>query len=294
MTRFPALVRAGLGLSVSCVACDGFELPVPPDMSGLVAAYEQPTGVITVDNAPALADRVLDAATLAQEQSPFELANELVDELQHLGGVEPSTYDNADAGSDTDSEPTLLGNRIDVGASAKLRHTCSGWQDAAAGDPSAGSVELTVAADARGLVSTVWGALNACRMTRGRAALELTGTLNVHFGAAADRVRISQLKAVGYLVAFDGRVRVNQTVDRAVRFDFRVFAPGEIQLSIPLSDGTNVVVVFDASALRPDVDNERVSAELRTRAGAWRCDFAFGERAGICRDAQDGARELSW
>jgi hypothetical protein len=267
-------------------------------MSALLEAYEHPTGEIDPENAAAVASQVAAATMSAREQDPLKLMNELVDELQSMGGVQPTDAGMEDAGpADSNAAITILGQPVDVGASARLHHICDGWQDTDPDAGTAGSAELTVAADGRGFLSTVWGTLDACRVRQDTAALELTGALQVHFGGAEDRVTPSQLKEVGYLVSFDGRISVemdSQRVERSVRFDFRVFPPAELQLNVVQSDGTNVVAVLDAGSLIASAQAGALSMQLRTRDTTWRCDFHVITAHGTCHDSLDEARQVSW
>jgi hypothetical protein len=290
--------------SVALVAgCNSFKLPEPPDMQPLVKAYEEPDGTLDSDNAEELGQQVLDSVMAAQMGAPVEVSNEVVDSVAKLGGAEPQGSDAAAPSNPDSVDPaagtqTVAGNKIDVAAKVKLHRICRGWNNRI-DEAKNGSVDLTVTFDQAGLIPTVWGELSHCRFKRGITSVELDGVVQLHFGTHQARIGLRALKSVGYLVNFDGSVMAIQ--DGAERHadigaNFRAFPNGDIQLSVNMVDGTNVVAVFQAGALVPTATMPAmIAAGVITRDATWACQLNPVARTGSCSNKTDpSAAVVQW
>jgi hypothetical protein len=272
-------------------------------MEPLVKAYEEPDGQLDTSSAEQLGQQVLDNVMAAQMGAPVEVSNEVVDSLEKLGGVEPqdrdaaapSNPDSVDAGAGTQ---TVAGNKIDVAAKVKLHRICRGWNNLIDEDKN-GSADLTVTFDRAGLIPTVWGQLTHCRFKRGITSVELDGVLQLHFGTHQPRIGLRALKSVGYLVNFDGSAMAIQDGEERhadIGANFRVFSNGDIQLSVNLVDGTNVIGVFQAGALVPTATiPSMIAAGIITRDATWACQLNPVTRTGTCTNKTDpSAAVVTW
>ena len=176
----------------------------------------------------------------------------------------------------------MAGNKIDVAAKVKLHRICRGWNNRIDEDKN-GSADLTVTFDRAGLIPTVWGDLSHCRFKRGITSVELDGVLQLHFGTNQPRIGLRALKSVGYLVNFDGSVMAMQDGEERhadVGANFRIFPNGNIELSVNLADGTNVIGVFQAGALVPTATTpSMLAAGVITRDATWACQLNPVSRA---------------
>jgi hypothetical protein len=283
------------------VGCGQFELPDPPDMSGLVEEYQKPDGRLDSDNAEEVAGEIGSYVELAREGAPIELTDSLVGSIQKLGGGEtegsndeaetdlaaPFEYDDTmDVGA---GEQTVSGNKIDIGAKVKLHHICRGWEDKKRIDAKEnGTAELNAALDRAGLLSTVWGQLDHCRIKRAETEVELTGDIRLHFGTTASRVGLRALKDIGYFMEFTGNLKAmrgEERVDVDANLSFWVLSKRRIHMKVDLLDGTNVVLVLDPETLRP-VETPNLEAGLRTRDATWTCKLDLDNANGSCAEAE--------
>jgi hypothetical protein len=292
---------------VTVVGCDGFELPTPPDMSALVKAYQKPDGELDADNAEQLAEEIGNCVDRTRNGAPIELVSSLVGRLQKIGGGGANVSDDESAGTDgfdyqepSDvgaGEQSVSGNKIDIGASVRVHHVCRGWDEIKHIDADVnGTAELNFALDRRGLLPTVWGRLDHCRLKRSELQLELTGDLRVHFGTNAPRVGLQVLKEIGYLVEFDGTVqatRGDETIEVETGLNFRVFPNGQIQLKVDLADGTNVILALDPTTLQP-ISEPMLQAGLLTRNGIWACKLNLDDVNGSCVDDASADSVVTW
>jgi hypothetical protein len=284
---------------LTVVGCGGFELPDPPDMSRLVREYQRPDGELDPANAEEVAEEIVDCVDRARVGAPIELTDSLVGSMQELGGgeaegsndeaesdlAEPFEYDDdMDVGA---GEQTVSGNKIDIGARLKVHHICRGWEDKKRIDEEEnGTAELNVALDRSGLLPTVWGQLDHCRIKRAETEVELTGEIRLHFGTTAPRVGLRALKNIGYFVQFVGNMKAmrgDEMIDVDADLSFWVLGKSRVHMKVNLPDGTNVVLVLDPETLRP-IDAPMLEAGLRTRAAIWACQLDLDNKNGSCTE----------
>lgn len=283
------------------VGCAQFELPDPPDMSRLVKEYQEPDGRLDSDNAEEVAAEIGRRVELTREGAPIELTDSLVGSIQELGGGETEgSNDEADtdlaASFEYDDkmdvgagEQTVSGNKIDIGAKVKLHHICRGWEDKKRIDAEKnGTAELNAALDRAGLLPTIWGQLDHCRIKRAETEVELTGDIRMHFGTTARRVGLRALKDIGYFVEFTGSLKAmrgEEMVDVDANISFWVLSKRRIHMKVNLLDGTNVVLVLDPETLQP-IETPNLEAGLRTRDATWTCKLDLDDAKGSCAEAE--------
>jgi hypothetical protein len=296
------------------VACSDFELPTPPDMSELVDEYQNPEGTLDPENAKMVAEEIRDTIEQARNGAPIELMDSLVGNLQKLGGGEADSQDAEADASDAEAEgpdmfdyagdndvaageQSVSGNRIDVGARVKVHHICRGWSAKKRIDEDEnGTAELNLALDRQGLIPTIWGELDHCRLIRADTKVELTGRVRLHFGTHAPRVGLRALKQIGYLVELDGNlkaIRGETTIDLDADFTFWILENRQIHMKVDLPNGTEVVLVLAPAALLP-IDEPMLEAGLRTRNATWDCKFYLADVSGSCVNLAGSEPDVTW
>lgn len=292
------------GISVQLVAsCDEYEPPATPDMSDAIAAYEEPTGVLDGDSVSNVLSRVVEDWQTARQRAPIELANALIDDLTHVDEAHPEAHapDTEDAGM-LESEPakqaSILGHPINVAAHATVQRICPGWgPDAAIDRDASGWADLIAKVDEHGVIPIAWGQLHHCRFDRERISLELDGEVRLVFGDGKTRVQFNHLRDYPYLFFFDGKtsVRVGSSEQSDdTKFSFRLFTSGDVEWSVSLIDGTNVVAVFDPLSLLSSFSDPMLSLGVNTRDNDWRCQVALSDNQGSCSSEQDPTRAVAW
>ena len=289
------------------VGCGGFELPVPPDMSALVDSYENPSGDLNVDNVKDVAAGIVSALQAARNGAPIEETDALVGALQKVGGGTTDTMSGTSSTNYTDDyrqptdvgagEQTVSGSKIDIGASIKLRRICRGWEEPKQIDASVnGTLELNVALDQAGLLPTVWGRVERCRVKRDNVNIEMTGDVRVHFGGGQPRVGLRDLAKAGYLVEIKGDLKATRDgaqIDVGAHISYWVFANGHVHLNVVLADDTNVVFGVNLPVLLPTADPDLGGAVLGRR-DSWACQVSLANDNGSCTNNQDAAMVVTW
>ena len=257
-------------------------------MSVLSRAYAEPNGEITTATAVGLGTEVVSSVEETRTDSPLEIAGNLVDNLQEVGGGE------TDDGSDTDNSSKPLLRNIDIAAIARLHHTCGGWQ---LPDDPRGSVHLTATVDHDGLIPTAWGTFDHCRFQRGDFDVELDGDLRIRFGESERRVSLRSLARTKYLFEYEGHVvseRDGVHSEFELHSHFRVIETGQIQVLIGLEDGTNVLGVFEPLDLQPTATGSQLTLGVITRDSSWICSVNLTTASGSCADENDPTSVVTW
>ena len=286
------------------VGCGGFELPDPPDMSALVRDYQHPDGELDSENVEQVATEIKGSIEETGTAAPIELTDMLVDDLETVGGGSPDADSDAPAADDDKvedvgaGEQSVLGNKIDLGARVKLHRICRGWEDTKRIDEDEnGTFEVTATLDRRGLIPTVWGRLDHCRVKRGGMNIELTGDIRVRFGTTEPRVGLKSLKRIGYLVELDGTVRAmrgEDTEEVDTHVSFQVFPDGTVRVKVGLPDETHVLLVVDPIALRPTRSDPMLDAGVVARDKTWACTLNLIELNGRCADEVSTDSVVQW
>ncbi len=275
----PSLVLAAL-VVFGC-AKPSVDAPEPPDMSGVLAAYQAPS-------AP------LSAATVAEVVAKRA---EIVGHLERLGGLEPVLASLGVLGGQTDATSSaLVGSSAGLGAGGDteslssalqaggitvtgdgfltLTRVCTGWEDAASPDPADGSIALTAVFSDEGFEAVVWGEARECRYRFDGHDLRLDGQVRVHTGT----LLVGGAEGAELTVDFDGSAEVDGQGFSST-FSFRVaLSSSRVEVELDVSAGN---VVFFA-------DEVTKTYGFRAANGTWTCDF----EAGTC--AHDGDTLSLW
>jgi hypothetical protein len=293
---------------VALAGCSGFSLPNPPDMSALVEQYTHPDGYLDRDTVEEITRKIVERIQQSQGGAPIALSDELINSLGKLGNRPPATTgngigagsgdsmttDTVDAGAGTQS---VLGNKINVGAVVKVHHICGGWYNRIDEDQN-GSADLTVTFDQGGLIPTVWGELTHCRFLNLGSQVELDGEVNLRLGTDEARIGLKALKTIGYLVQFDGSAsttRSGKQISADGTASFRVFPTGVVQMNVNLSNGTNVLGVFDQGVLTTQVNQgTMLAAGIQGSDTSWACQFSAATLTGMCTNELDPSMVVKW
>jgi hypothetical protein len=252
------------------------------------------------------------------ENAPIELARDLIVRLLRGGGIDagPTTYEADAAVADNDAgtpektgisfdagfvpkanpgRQTILGRTFDIAATIQLHRTCLDEpNDETSG---VGSIDMIATVDKDGMIPTVWGEVARCRRARERLGAQLDGALRIHFGTDQARVGLPNLRELGYLVEFEGSATVevlSRSRQTDLHLDFRILRNEQIQFNVPLDDGTNVVAVVEPLQLNPGSEDSMLTVGLMTRDTNWRCEISAKGTNGLCTDALDAEKMVSW
>jgi hypothetical protein len=265
--RRSQLPAAGIALTLLAAlpGCeDGSEddLPSPPDLSGLVRAYEEPTGSVEAEDIPCLGQEAL---RRLGEGRLGQVRDAVVDALAALrqrledGGLPTETDEPAD-----EDEPRLRGV-------LRIQRICRGWDpQLTTPDPDAsGQIDLHALVEDRALQPVIWGEARSCLA---RVEVPRLPAVNLFLDATLELFLYRGLRAGGetsFLLRLQGEVGGEQD-RRTVDWDFRV-STASIDLRLPARDGD--VVASVAGGL----------VELRTAAGS----FSFDPAVTTCSRPSD-------
>jgi hypothetical protein len=232
-----------VALSALAAACDDdVELPAAPEVDGIEAAYQAPTGSLAPEQlACAAADAVEQYQGQHLAQLRLAMTDALADLRQRLIDVGLPVGDEDEQGDEEARRRGWL----------RLQRTCRGWDPAAtAVDPTAnGTITLTAVVDDSKLARVLWGVASGCRerVQVGNAAAELffDGTLVV----VLDRGLPESADQTRFIFQLQGQAGVGQARGMA-DVDFRATFPAGreanpaaqqssllIELRLPRPDG---------------------------------------------------------
>ena len=266
-------------LALAALACQqpSVDVPEPPDMGGVLRAFQAPSAPLSADTA---------AEIVAKQQ-------ELLAALEDLGGLEPVLAALGAVGGGTESTGSALavapspgteslasalsGDDLPVSGQGFLTITrvCGGWSGATVPDPADGTIVLTVVfSDALVFDPVVWGVATGCRYRAGERRLTLDGAVHLHTGTLlTERDPGAQLT-----IDFEGTAQVDdRTFEAAFRFRL-VLSSSRVEVDLDVSAGN---VVFFA-------DDVTKHYGFRAANGEWTCDF----EEGTC--ARDGDTLRLW
>jgi hypothetical protein len=252
--RCSGLPQLAFAALLAFAGCDDneMELPTPPDLSALVAAYENPTGTVAPQDVSCIGqaalDRVLDDRLEPLRDLVADALSTLRQRMQ-ASGLPTDTAEPID-----EDEPRLRGV-------VHVERICRGWDpQATAPDPDRnGRIDLNALVHGS-MVPVVWGQATACQ---GRVGQGGPATLELYLNASLEIFLYRGLVGGGpptFLLALHGEYGIDG--ERwPVNWDFRMSA-SSIDLRIARDDGDLVA----------SVGGGRV--ELQTRDGAYVFDPA--------------------
>jgi hypothetical protein len=240
------------------------DVPEPPDMGSVLAAYEAPSAPLTADTV---------AEIVAKQKEVF-------DQVQRLGGLDPVLSALDVLGGDTRATTSLAGaGATDTVSSAlqaggvtvtgdgflTLTRICAGWAGATIPDPGDGSIALTAVFSDEGFEAVVWGEARDCRYRIGGRDVLFDGQLRIHTGT----LLVGNAQGAELTIAFEGGAEVDGQ-DFAAAFDFRLaLSSSRVEIDLGLASGN---VVFYA-------DEATKTTGFRASNGVWTCDFEEGSCA---------------
>jgi hypothetical protein len=283
----PLLARLALAglVTVTAVGCyDSLDLPEPPDLEGLAAVYDAPTGSVDTESLREAVTTALARLGSVYSLGRLEFFTESVENL--------ATTVSEVAAEDANTERSLVGT-----VNAVTR--CPGGSSTPNPSAATGTVDYQVNFREGALEPTIWGTVLECeffdsgeRLLRqgedappaGRASY--TGRIDLYLGEPLS-LREPRLEAL--LFRLEGDLEL-PTATTTVGFDFRLrTAEGsEIELRVPVRDG-DVVFGFGPSLS---------AVNLSTADGAYCCDFTASRcarlSAGSCAEPTPDGQVLSW
>ena len=224
-----------------------------PDLEALAAVYDAPDG--TLDTA--LANELFEAA-----ETTLLPLSVLAGQRFALDAIEEARRGLLDHGLD----PSL-----DLVGRLRVRIICPGYDAPAVPDADRdGTLELTIPVLGAHLGPVAFGPARRCRFdgvpssawtpagVAGQVRGELDGEVAIHFGSA---IGLTTENLPTPLVRIAGTVQLEQGVSLS-DLDFRIPAPGEIEVRVPLVDGTNVLLFATREGLG-----------VRERRGVFMCSL---------------------
>lgn len=205
-------------------------MPVAPDMSALVASYEEPDGVVELDSA---AELEAAAVVLGGVLERTGLASNVYAALEALAREAPG---GEGCGS---SQPSRA---LSASGYVSVTRICGGWVSPEVPDAARnGTLELTATFTERGLDPVIWGSALACRYlvegTRVELSAPASAALRVHQGAPDGSCDFGD-RALLFDVDLDATIDGERV---PVDFDFRLVRGGVLEF-LGEGDGGAIVV----------------------------------------------------
>ncbi|MGB8330695.1 MAG: hypothetical protein WCE62_11265 [Polyangiales bacterium] len=233
--RLPFFLMVVFSLTLSsCI--ESVDIPVPPDMQPLLAAYPNPTADVGPDIMARWAQPILDTKETIEEASLPEQLLDLVEDLQ------------TELASPTNEEGVVVVNGAPVSEPngvIRINRVCAGWDDdAEARDPDVdGTIDLTLTLHGGRLDPVVWGIFHKCRWTRmvGNRSVEVEydGEIRAHFGSRFGTDTRIRDRLITFAVT--GNAAVGDTTF-PIRQSFRLALAGALGI---LDAGLDILVETD-------------------------------------------------
>lgn len=264
MTRRSPLVALAL-LSTAGGGCRDVDVPPPPDVSPLVAAYVDPTAALTAG------DVGLALSRAARDEAASVVALEEV-------LVVPAVL--SEVGRDEAVPAGLVGDGF-----FELVIRCPGpglrFGEAPASDE--GRIVVTMTLTPRAIGSVVWGRFERCRFRKDLPRLDGNGialepttievNADVRLFLGADGLRFGR-PPPEVLVEVAGDLSLGELGVEAVALDFRLRRSGAVETRVDVAQGHIFLVVDDGGLL----------LGARAADGTWACDFG----GGVCVNSESG------
>ena len=254
-------LRASIGFCACVLAgCADETQLVAPDLSALVRDYEQPTAEFD----PAAAQRAITNAL------PWLSSLTTIDSMHFLlDSIDAAQAGFAVHGTDQELEAAIDGH-------ATLRVICPGLDGTAPPDAERdGSIELTTIISDAAFEPVMFGRARACSLGQlpdgilppwlpalpQQLRARLDGEIALHLG---ERLVLGRETTLRPLVSIAGTLNV-EGVGELHDLDFRMPAPGVLEVRIQDSRGQAAIVVAD-----------QTSIAIRERRGMWVCSLDGG------------------
>jgi hypothetical protein len=228
--------------------------PAAPDMSAVVAAYENPTAVL--DTAT-----LQSAVSLATTRATLVAATDVYRRL--TGGIEQASQAYNEKHPPSGSGPTF-----EASGYLSVTRICDGWATSPSPDPANGTLGLTVGFTQQGIDPVIWGGFERCLYRVGQSQILLANApgpdagVRAYVGAA---LSFSAITASPIIVALGVHAELDGSAEDAV-FDVRLGGPsGPVELRIPATGGQVIASVAADQSLSFRAANGTFSCDLPTK-----------------------------
>ena len=275
---------------IACGQTDPIEKPIPPDMSGLIEAYRNPTGELDAD---ALNGVVTEITELLGDVDTAEelvaILEEIVDEALAPDPEQALTGVLATGGPDVQTAESVGTRRQGVTVQGDgfiaIRHICDGFgPDPDIDEDENGVIRLEATFSEQGVDPIVWGVLEQCKYMSGESELLLDGEANLHLGTLG-ALNLDQEEVAAAPILFELAMRVDVDSETLLDegLDFRVCREAGdpasqdtdtqclgagVEIKVDLEDGTHVILF---------VDKDSTAGGVRASNVIWGCSFATDE-----------------
>lgn len=229
------------------LSCDSLDVPPPPDMESVLAAYANPTATVRADIMAESADHIDTVHDRIEDANIFELILAVVIKVQ-------KALNDA-----TNEDGTLNVEGFSIQAPSgviAVEHICGGWDPEGlrdgeeSPDRANGILDLIMPLKSGSIAPLVWGEAVQCRYLEGASRASFDGQIGVHFGEifpASQVIRdlVITFSIVGNL-GFDG---TEFPIDQS----FRIRGTGQIDILFETDDGKTFVYFFEANGFTQGV-----------------------------------------
>jgi len=249
MSRCPWALLAVVASIAGCDEQLPEEKPPAPDMSAVIAAYQQPTLSIDASNLGTIAGSTIPIGSTVQQ---------LLAVVSEMGAaISESGKANQETESREPWEPGMQTQGVDGDAFMKVHRICPGWVQGPP-DEANGALDLIVGLTEAGVDPIIWGTATACKLGTGSASMQVNGALNLYLG---DGVAFDQLETSLKLFQLSlDEVKGGST--EHVETDFRLGGIPE-RLEYRVFAGDQFAIYFEEAAVRG----------YRAANGTFSCDF---------------------
>lgn len=233
------------------------EQPTPPNMSALVATYQNPSADLT----PAVMDQVTSdtIAGIDQLGTSVEFATVLIDTI--VAGFEgPAEEEEGFLKAGLQRREQALALSAD--GFVEITRICNGWEGATTPNTADGQIQLTAVANEGGLNPVVWGTMRDCKYRLSDVNTRFDSAVSIYVGAAVGTDG-SGLGQSPILIALDGDIALGEDIQLNGAYDLQVdIETGAVETRLGLDDGSTLILSI--------VDD---TLQYRAANGLWTCDF---------------------
>ena len=241
----PAILMA---LAPGCAEQMPEPKPVAPDLSALLASYQNPTLTLDQQTMPLVADGMAPVAAMVDKARALVPAIQAVLEQSAAEATKPSSLQRP---------PSLAPQAITGEGFAVVDRICPGWEDAGP-NPANGYLHLTVGFTEQGIDPVVWGTAEACKLGINGSGATLSGSVQLSLGNAS--VKPEAVLSTPLLLQVQLELTIGESTE-SIATDFRVDPAGALEYR---------VFVGELAAVYWDQVTER---GYRAANGRFTCDF---------------------
>ncbi len=249
-------------LSAVSLSCDSIDVPPPPDIEGVLAAYAAPTANVRGEIMAEFAPYIEAVRNAIEEAKLADLFLALVIKVQR--GLNEATNE--------DGTLDLAGLNIPFPSGVtEVKHICPGWEPEQPDetdeprDRANGVLDMFMPLKSGSIGALVWGIADECRFLEGDTRASFDGPFAMHFGKIVGlRERIEDLiitfVIAGNLLLDDDELMIEQS--------FRVTGEGRLEILIESDDFGSFVYFFEL---------DRFTQGIRDTTGSFVCNLEIRE-----------------